>query len=415
MHILLIHQAFASPGQPGGTRHFELAEYLVEQGHRVTVVASQVSYMTGGSTRQPQSGLWTSENLSGVEIRWVKAYTRYHAGFIHRSLGFVAFSTASLLAALSGLKPDIVIGTSPPPLQALTAFVAAKWHRAAYIYEIRDLFWDYVVQTGFMKEGIIVKSARRLDHWLYRRAQRLIVNSPGFIPYLRQRRIPEQRIALIPNSVDTRQFSPALAQKEVWEPYGCRDRFIVLYAGAHGILNNLETLIAAADLLQKEPNICICLMGDGKEKPNLVQQAQRLGLSNVIFLESQPKAAVPAFVASSNVCVATLRNLPVLRTVYPNKVFDYLAAGRPVVLAIDGVIRDLIEEAGAGLYVQPGDAGALAAAISHLYENPDEAESMGARGRAYVVEHFDRRQQAAQLEQLLIAVDSAHRAGRRGQ
>lgn len=405
MHVLLIHQAFVSPDEAGGTRHYEFARYLVEQGHRFTIVGSDVSYLTGEITGQRGRGLWSvTTDEHGIEIRRVRAYSAHHKSFVHRSLAFASFSLNSLLAAVTDVRPDVVIGTSPPPLQPLSALLAARWHRAPFLFEIRDLFWEYAVQTGAVKANTVVNAARRFQDWLCRRSDHLLVNSPGFIPYLVQHGNREEKITLIPNGADIDQFHPGAARRSVWEPYGCQEKFIVLYAGAHGMLNDLDTLLNAAVFLRDYPDIRICLIGDGKEKPSLVQRTQRMDADNVVFIPPQPKSAMPAFVASADVCVAILRDLPILRTVYPNKVFDYMAAGRPVILAIDGEIRQIIENADAGVYVPPGDSQGLAQAIFSMYHHKTEAEIRGTNGRKYVAEHFNRLDQARKLENLLRRV-----------
>lgn len=404
MHILILHQAFATPRQAGGTRHFELARHLVEWGHRVTVVASQVSYLSGKSAVESSQGAWSTTHEGGVEIRWVRTYSGHHRSFLHRSLAFASFSLLSLRAALVGLKPDVVIGTTPPPLQSLSAYVVARRRRVPFVFEIRDLFWDYALQTGALTAGLMVSLARGMEDWLCRSADHLVVNSPGFTSYLEQRGNSKERITLIPNSVDTEMFSPNASRRSVWEPYDCQDKFIVLYAGAHGMLNDLDTLLQAAERLKSHQDICVCLMGDGKEKSKLIERARTLGIDNVRFIPAQTKSATPAFVASADVCVATLRDLPVLRTVYPNKVFDYMASGRPVLIGIDGEIRQVVEKAGAGLFVRPSDSSKLADAILQLYQDPVLSEQMGANGRQYVCEHFDRVDQARKLEAMLLQV-----------
>lgn len=405
MHVLLIHQVFVRGNQVGGTRHYEMARYLVEKGHQVTIITSQTNYLTGELNQsQEQRGLWATFWDSGIQIREVRNYGGYQRSFLHRILSFVSFVVISLPAGTWGLKPDVVIGTVPPILQDLSAYLVAKIHRVPLILEVRDLFWDYVLQTNTVRSKLLINIGKYIENWLYQRATKVIVNSPGFISYLESSGCNKERISLINNSVDTEQFTPEAACRSVWVPYDCQDRFIVLYAGSHGMLNDLGLLLEAAQSLQVYTEICICLLGDGKEKQNLMSRATLAGLENVVFLHPQPKDAMPAFIASADVCVATLQDLPILRTVYPNKVFDYMASGRPVILAIDGEIRKVIEDADAGIFVTPGDVDELAKAIIKFYRNRDLIESKGTNGRSYVVNNFNRLDQAKKLEQLLLDV-----------
>jgi glycosyltransferase involved in cell wall biosynthesis len=179
------------------------------------------------------------------------------------------------------------------------------------------------------------------------------------------------------------------------------DKFVITYAGALGMANAIGTILRAAERLRDEPRIHFVLVGDGKERPRLEQQAGELALQNVTFAGSRPKSDMAQVLAGSDACVATLQNIPLFSTTYPNKIFDYMAARRPTILGIDGVIREVVEAADAGIFVPPGDDVRLAQAVRDLFAHRDEARSMGQRGRAYVVEHFNRHAQAADFAALV--------------
>lgn len=390
MELMLIHQAFVSPSEPGGTRHFELASHLVKHGGSATVICSDISYLTGATVSARRPVFLSDVDDKGIRICRVRTYAGYHKSYIHRLVSFWGFTLSSFLVAARLPRPSVVVGTSPPPFQAIAAYLAARWHRVPFIYEIRDLFWDYIAQTQGGGGGVVSRVGRRIERALCRRAVIVIVNSPGFIPYVRDAGVLDDRIALVSNGVDTEMFSPASADRSAWRQFGCEDKFIVLYAGALGMLNDLETLIQAAQRLADLPELRLCLMGDGKEKRFLMEAVEKAGQKNVVFVPAQPKGVVPALIGSADVCVATLRDLPILRTVYPNKVFDYMAAARPVVIAIRGEIQKVVETARAGECVEPGNVAELAAAIRRLHADRPGAEAAGARGRAYVMEHFER-------------------------
>jgi glycosyltransferase involved in cell wall biosynthesis len=163
-----------------------------------------------------------------------------------------------------------------------------------------------------------------------------------------------------------------------------------MYAGAHGLSNDLGVLLAAAEILRAKPEVKIIFLGDGKEKTSLVKRAELMGLSNVVFLPSVPKFEMPDSLAGANACIAILKPLDAYKTTYPNKVFDYMAAARPVVLAIDGVIREVIESAGCGIFVPPGDSSKLAEAIAFLADDVVRSHEMGLAGRRYLEEKFSR-------------------------
>ena len=172
------------------------------------------------------------------------------------------------------------------------------------------------------------------------------------------------------------------------QEHGLEGHFVVLYAGAHGMSNDLNVVLQAAQRLLDQPKICLVLLGDGKEKPALMEQAAEMGLTNLHFLPPVPKAGMAEALAAADACLAILKPIPLYATVYPNKVFDYMAAGKPVILAIDGVIRQVVEQAGSGVYTQPGDPAALAQAILRLAGRPaagapDGFEWPALRGSAF--------------------------------
>jgi len=405
MHILLIHQAFTALDEPGGTRHYELSRRLVEYGHRVTVITSPVSYLTGkprhlSKKRQPgnlSQGPATSN--PGIRILEAYAYPALHRSFVHRTLNFASFMVSSLLIGLRVGKLDLVWGTSPPIFQGVTAWVVARLKRVPLLFEVRDLWPAFAVQVGVLRLPALIRASEWLERALYRRADRVMVNSPGFVPYVQLRGARE--VTVLPNGADTSMFNPADGGDQFRQANGLAGRTVVLYAGAHGLSNDLGVVLEAANLLRDRDDIVIVLLGDGKEKPGLVAQATRMGLANVCFIDPLPKNEMSCALAGADICLAILKPLPLYATVYPNKVFDYMAAGRPVVLAIAGVIRELLERAGAGIPVAPGDASSLARAIRQLADDPEKRRRMGLAGRTYVAAHFDRANLAEQLNRLL--------------
>jgi glycosyltransferase involved in cell wall biosynthesis len=402
VHILLIHQAFAAIGEPGGTRHHELARELARRGHRVTVLAGGVSYLTG--RRVGRGWLQRQRDDAGVRIWRPYTYPGWHRSFVRRVVSFISFMLSSFVVGLGVSNVDLVWGTSPPIFQAASSWVLARIKRVPYVLEIRDLWPYFAVQVGVLRSGLLIRMSRWLERFLYRHADRVVVNSPGFIEHVRER--GARFVDLVPNGVDIAMFDPGSSGQSFRRENGLGDDFLVLYAGAHGLSNDLGVALAAAGLLRGEPGLTFVLVGDGKEKPALVEEAAALGLDNVRFLPPVEKRAMRDALAAANACLAILKPIAAYGTTYPNKVFDYMAAGRPVLLAIDGVIRQVVERADAGVFVPPGDPGALAQAVRLLRADPARAEAMGANGRRYVAEHFDR---ASSAEQILACFEAARK------
>jgi glycosyltransferase involved in cell wall biosynthesis len=400
MHILIIHQAFASINEPGGTRHHEFARLLTARGHKVTVIASPISYITGSNTHQSNS------EMEGVTILRAAVYDAHHKSFIHRIVAFFSFMFSSFWIGLGVKNVDLVWGTSPPIFQGVTAWALARIKGAKFLFEVRDLWPQFAIAVGVLKSPFLIFLSEWLERFLYRRADQVMVNSPGFLQPVTRR--GAKRVELIPNGADPSMFDPTDSGAVFRQSNELEDKFVALYAGAHGMSNDLQVILEAASLLADEKNIQIVLLGDGKEKPALMTQAREMKLSNVTFLPSVPKTGMASALAGADVCIAILKPLEEYKTTYPNKVFDYMAAGRPVVLAIDGVIREVVESAGCGIFATPGNAKELAEAIRKLAVDPKQSREMGLKGRNYLEEHFSRAGIGNKLVSFLEEIVSAY-------
>jgi glycosyltransferase involved in cell wall biosynthesis len=392
MRILLIHQAFAALDEPGGTRHHELARFFAERGHQVVVITSPINYMTGAEhsvEKIEQMKLGKGE----VIILRVPVYRAFHRSFVHRTLSFISFMLSSLWYALTLKSPDVVWGTSPPIFQVITAWLVAKVKQKPLVFEVRDLWPAFAVQVGVLRNRFLIAASEWLEQFLLRQADVVVVNSPGFVSHVRQR--GAKRIEIIPNGSDVELFALPPDENDFRRANGLEGKFVVLYAGAHGMSNDLDQVLAAAEELRTVAEIVFVLVGDGKEKPRLQQKAVDLKLTNVLFLPPVAKTDMAKVIHGADVCLAILKPIPLYGTVYPNKVFDYMAAGKAVLLAIPGVIREVIEEHRAGIAIPPGDSHALAEAVLFLSHNLELVLQLGCNGQRAIEEHYNRKKLAA--------------------
>ncbi len=400
MHILLIHQAFASLDEPGGTRHHELARYLAMQGHRVTIITSPISYLTGKSRSSKIP--WSEKQTDGDLITILRAYTypSLHRSFAYRVISFFSFMVSSFIISLGIKNVDLVWGTSPPIFQGITAWLIARIKRLPFLFEVRDLWPAFAVAVGVLKNPLLISLSEWLETFLYRHADLVVVNSPGFIKHIQSR--GASRVELVPNGTDTNMFNPNVDAGAFKQLHGLEEKFVVLYAGAHGLSNDLGIVLLAAKRLLLRRDIIFVFLGDGKDKPALQAQAAMEGLNNTLFLPPIPKVEMPSALAAADACIAILKPVEMYKTTYPNKVFDYMAAGKPVILAIDGVIREVIEKANGGIPIHPGDPEGLSQAILQLADDPGLAQHMGYQARIYVKNHFDRPILASKLMELML-------------
>jgi glycosyltransferase involved in cell wall biosynthesis len=300
---------------------------------------------------------------------------------------FISFMASSFWLGLGVKNIDLVWGTSPPIFQGVTAWVLARLKGAKFLFEVRDLWPQFAVAVGVLTNPMLIRASEWLERFLYRHADRVMVNSPGFSEHVQIR--GAKRVELIPNGADPSMFDPADEGIAFRRSHHLEDKFVALYAGAHGMSNDLGVVLEAARILEGT-DVQVVLLGDGKEKTNLQARAAEMGLSTLTFAPSLPKAEMAGALAGADACIAILKPLDEYKTTYPNKVFDYMAAGRPVLLAIDGVIREVVEAAGCGIFAEPGNPSALAEAIQKLTLDKEKARQMGLQGRAYLEAHFSR-------------------------
>lgn len=390
MKILLINQAFVSPDEPGHTRHFELAKFLQSRGHELVIVASDLNYQTGQRT-VVRKGIFTEQIIDGVRVLRAYIYPALHRSYFWRIISFFSFMFSSVWTAFQVRDVDLVLGTTPPIFQAVSAWFVAWIRRKPFLLEVRDLWPEFGVSMGVLKNPIVIALGRWLEKFLYARATHILVNSPAYKDYMIGKGVPESKVTFIAYGTDIDMFNPSVDGSSIRDELGLQDKFVVLYAGALGQANDIDTILRAAERLKTYDKIHFVLFGDGKERPRLQADAERMKLPNVIFAGVRPKKDMPRVVAFADVCLAILQDIPMFRTTYPNKVFDYMAAGRATVLVIDGITRELIESSYGGVFVQPNDDETLANTILDLSKNMDIVKQMGQNAREYLVKHLDRR------------------------
>jgi len=393
VRILVVHQFYLQPGEPGGSRFNELARLWSEAGHQVTVVAGTVNYATGRAPERYR-GRWNTREQDGpVEVWRCHVPGSYGRSYLGRMWAFFAFTLSAATAVLRCPRPDVVIATSPPLVTAVPGWLAAVRHRARLVFEVRDLWPESAVTTGVLRAGApLTRLLYALERWACRRADLVNVLTPAFREDLVRRGLaPAEKIVLVPNGADLDLFAPAPPDPALRAELGWTGKLVVMYAGAHGRANAVGQLVDAAALLADRPEILLASVGDGPERAAQEARARALGLRNIVFHGAQPKERMPALVNACDVGAAVLQDNPTFRTVYPNKVFDYMACEKPTLLAIDGVARQLVcDEARAGVFARPEDPAALAAAIRALADDPAGRAEMGRRGRAWVVANASR-------------------------
>ncbi|QUW21252.1 glycosyltransferase family 4 protein [Sporosarcina sp. Marseille-Q4063] len=393
MKILVLHQYFLGKDDPGGSRFNQFVKYWEEMGHEITVIAGTVHYATGEKEEKYKGKFVVKEEYSkNVNVLRTYVSESYNKSFLGRLWGYFSFSFSSLWAMLFHVKKhDVMIVTSPPLFVGITGILGKFFKRTPMVFEIRDLWPESAIDTGVLSNKLIIKIAYIVEKLSYRFADKINVLTPAFKQALITKKgIAEKKICFIPNGADLDIFEPGPRDNWVREEYNLQDKFVVTYMGAHGVANHLDSLIDVAKEFSEDENVMIVLIGDGMKKAELKQRVEVEKIRNVLFVDSQSKHTIPDFCNASDICTAVLKKVETFKTVYPNKVFDYMSCAKPILIGIDGVARDLVEESGSGYYVDPEDAKAFADKIRELQKDEELRSKLGESGYAFVQESFSR-------------------------
>ena len=409
-HVWILNHYAQEPGGAGGTRHFHLAEHLQAHGWQGTIIAASVDHASG-QQRLAAHQAQRLDTLQGVPFLWINT-PGYRGNGGGRVRNMLAYTWAALRRrTTAGLpRPDVVIGSSVHPFAAVAGALLARRYKVPFVFEVRDLWPQTLVDMGRLRDDAPATWVlRRLERWLYRRAARTVVLLPQAWQYIVPLGIAKERVVWIPNGVDLSLFPRAAPATQSQDGV-----FTLMYFGAHGQANGLDNVLQAMARLRQMPagqHIRLRLIGDGPLKPALVAQAEALGLRNVGFEPPVPKAQIPALAAQAAAFVIAVLDLPGLYRcgISMNKLFDYLAAERPAVMA-SSASNNPIAEAGAGLTVAPGQPQALAEAIAQIAAMPlAERQRMGRAGREYVEQNHGFDQLAGRLAAVLDAVCAEQR------
>jgi glycosyltransferase involved in cell wall biosynthesis len=395
MNILLIHQYFLEEDDPGGSRWNEFTRVWTEMGHTVTVLGGMMHY--NGKEKKPEyKGRYFVKKQQGVVTVWrCHVSESYNKHFIGRLWGYFSFMFSSLYAGLFKAKGkfDVVIVTSPPLFVGASGYLVSRLRRMPFVFEVRDLWPESAIDTGVLTNKLVIKLAYWVEGFIYKRAKLINVLTPAFYSALRDKKgIPERKLIQISNAADfslseklLREFDRDAFRKE----HDLDGRFVITYVGAHGVANYLEQLIDAGEVLS-DTNVLFLLIGQGMEKDRLVKLAAERNVKNVRFLESVPKADVFRYILASEMGASVLKRVDTFKTVYSNKTFDYMSCKRPILMAIDGVSRELVEAAGAGVYVEPENIEEYNLIIRQYLNDPDRIVREGESGYKFAKENFDR-------------------------
>jgi colanic acid biosynthesis glycosyl transferase WcaI len=392
LKILYCSQYYPPEMGAPASRVSQLARAWATDGHDVTVLTGFPNHPTGVIPAEYRGRPYIRhENDKGVHVVRAPIYAAPNKGVTKRSLSYLSYAASATLLGPFLRKPDVVIGTSPQFLTAIAGYGIARMHRVPFVFEVRDLWPRSIVEVGAMsKHSPIVKALERAEMFLYQHSERIVAVTDSFVDEISERGVARDKISVVKNGVDLGLFRPGPKENDVRRKLGLEGKFVATYIGTHGMSHGLDTLLDAAALLKDDDRFRILLVGEGADKAALMARAESQGLRNVLFIGQQKHADIPAFVRAADVTVVLLKAKPLFKTVIPSKIFEFMGAGRPIVLGVDGEARQIVEASGGGVFVPPESAEQLVAQLRLFASDPSRGEAMGVAGRAYVEAHFSR-------------------------
>lgn len=389
MRLLYFHQHFATPKGSSGTRSYEFARALIARGHQVTMICG-AHQLSGVDLPYDASRGWHRGAVDGIDVISLPLAYSNRDSLVRRGWTFLRFALRSVRLALT-LDCDLVFATSTP-ITAVIPGLAAKWLRGKpFIFEVRDL-WPELPRALGLRNPFLLGGMSLLEFLGYRSADACVGLSPGIVEGIRSRADERLPVAMIPNGSDLEVFHPSKRARLTLPGIG-PDDFVAGFTGAHGVANGLDALLAVAEELKRrgDTRVKLAFIGDGKEKERLAARAGELGLTNCCFFPPVPKTELGAITASLDCGLMVLRDVPAFyRGTSPNKFFDYIAAGIPVLNNYPGWLAGLITEHRCGIVVPPGNVSAFADALQSLAANAEARRAMGVAARALAEKEFAR-------------------------
>ena len=404
MKILVVCHFFPPEVGAPQARLSEMARVWSEASDQVMVLTGMPNHPTGVVPERYRRRMRAQETVDGYSIVRTWLYATPNEGTLKKSLGHLSFMVSSFVLGLRPTgKADVVVVSSPTFFSVFSAWALARCKRAALVVEVRDLWPALVVELGVLRNRWVIRLLEALELAAYRAAGAVVVVTEGFRDDLVSRGVPAAKLHVIPNGADLDRFAVTVANDQARLELGAEPgETLVLYIGAHGICHGLESVADAAAELRREP-VHFAFVGEGAGKDGLEARIRDLGLRNVTLRDGVAREEVPRLLAAADICLVPLRDVPLLTSFIPSKMFEYMAASKAVIGSVRGESARILEAAGA-VVVEPEDSTALAEAVRDLAVDPQRRTAMGRRSRGYVARHFDRKALAGRYRDILLEV-----------
>lgn len=405
MKILFLTQYCPPEVGAPQNRIFEFAKQLKSFGHEVSILTAMPNYPKGEIFDEYKGKKTVVEELEGIKIVRTSIYATKDKAFTKRLRNYLSFTFSSLIQGAKFIdRQDVIITESPPLFLGWSGYILSKWKHAKFIFNVSDLWPESAVKLGVLNNKLFIKLSTWLEEFCYRKATAVTGQTKGIVDNIVQRGINSNKVHLITNGVDTEFFKPENRDETFRKEIGIENKFSLCYAGIHGIAQGLEVIINTAEILREYENIQFVFIGDGPEKQKLINLKENKNLKNITFLPVQAKINMPKIIASMDATIIPLKKLDLFKGALPSKMFEALASELPIILGVEGEAKNLIEEAGAGIVVEPENPEELSLAVKTLYNNDQLRKRLGRNGREYVIKNYSRTNIARKLERILYDV-----------
>jgi len=406
VHILFLTDNFPPEVNAPASRSFEHCREWVRVGHQVTVITGVPNFPKGKVFAGYRNRPWQHETMENIQVIRVWTYITANEGFAKRTFDYLSFMVTGFLAGLILHRPDVIVGTSPQFFTSCAAWMLSVFRRRPFVFELRDLWPESIKTVGAMRESVALRLLERLELFLYRRAAVVIAVTESFRRNLIERGIAPDRVAVIANGVDRSRFHPLERDLELAKQLGLAEKFVAGYVGTHGMAHALETILEAAVRLAVLPegvNTRFVLLGDGARKETLKRIAERMGLENVLFLDTVPKPEIPRYWSLLDVSIIHLQKKQAFTKVIPSKLFECMGMGIPVLHGVAGESAEIVEREGVGLVFEPEDTEALCEGLLRLERDHSLYERLKARS-IEAASRYDRSARALEMLAILERV-----------
>jgi glycosyltransferase involved in cell wall biosynthesis len=414
MKVVVVYQYYQGHGAPGHSLVYELTQFLAEHGHEVTVVSGETGYMQRQIPTLPWYRRIVRRERDGkVDVVRTFTYSESHRSYLGRLLGFISFSLSCPLGLATIKKPDVVLASSPPIFPMFSAWLVCKLRRIPLVMEVRDLWPASAVQMGILKNRQLIGIMTWMERVLYNAAAKIVALTEGIRDDICSRGWPKGKVELVTCGVDFDKLYPdAPGAAFIRSRYGWQDKQVVMYFGAMGEANNLPVILRTAQRLQARKDILFVLIGDGMKRLETEKQVAAMGLGNVLLPPPVPKDDARLFINAADLCLVTLRDIPLFDGAIPTKLIDYMACGKAVLCGVRGEAERIVDGAGGGVVFEPDNDEQLGTLVLELLSDRSRVDRMGAGGLAYVKRNFSAATMRQQMESVLLGVaGDAHDVG----